>query len=347
MGPSFLWEGFSGGQLPPKSSIREIRINSNPFSSEFDRPGFGRVEILTRPGTDSLHGSAMIQYGDRVFDSRNPLLTTAPPAYSSRLIQGNVGGKLTKKSSYFLDFNQRAIDENALITADVTPSILTPSACPLAVSSIAAGCFSPYNYNSAVVTPNRFWSINPRLDYAINQNNTLIMRYSHTSASNEGGIGQFSLVDQEFKQFQKNNTVQITETSVLGTKAIDETRFQFRDTHINQNAGDFSTPGINVTSSFNGGGAPFGVNHSSNVGYELQNLLTMTQGAHALKFGVRLRQTNQTSVTNNNFNGSYTFSAPNTTNGVPACLSGFTNPTAINLFSQTETLLARAKPWRR
>ena len=116
-GAQFFVDGFSGGQLPPKSSIREIRINSNPFSSEFDSPGFGRVEILTRPGTDNFHGTAFIQYGDRAFDSRNPLLQQKPPGYSSRLITGNIGGPLSKKSSFFLDFNQRAIDENALITS--------------------------------------------------------------------------------------------------------------------------------------------------------------------------------------------------------------------------------------
>src|SRR5262245_6570947 len=42
-------DGFTAG-IPQKSAIREIRINSNPFSSEYDFPGFGRIEILTRPG---------------------------------------------------------------------------------------------------------------------------------------------------------------------------------------------------------------------------------------------------------------------------------------------------------
>ena len=45
-------DGFTGGRLPPKDSIREIRVNQNPFSAEFDRLGFGRIEILTKPGTD-------------------------------------------------------------------------------------------------------------------------------------------------------------------------------------------------------------------------------------------------------------------------------------------------------
>ncbi len=50
-GGSIYIDGFSGGQLPPKESIREIRINQNPFSAEYDKLGFGRIEILTKPGT--------------------------------------------------------------------------------------------------------------------------------------------------------------------------------------------------------------------------------------------------------------------------------------------------------
>jgi hypothetical protein len=42
-GPQIFIDGFSGGQMPPKSSIREIRINSNPFASEFDTQYFLRL----------------------------------------------------------------------------------------------------------------------------------------------------------------------------------------------------------------------------------------------------------------------------------------------------------------
>src|SRR5207247_1049489 len=41
-GGAIYIDGFSGGQLPAKESIREIRINQNPFSPEFDKLGYGR-----------------------------------------------------------------------------------------------------------------------------------------------------------------------------------------------------------------------------------------------------------------------------------------------------------------
>ena len=54
-------DGFTAGQLPPKSSIREIRINQNPFSSEYDKLGYGRIEIFTKPGTDKFHGQLLLR----------------------------------------------------------------------------------------------------------------------------------------------------------------------------------------------------------------------------------------------------------------------------------------------
>ena len=56
-GASIFIDGFSGGELPPKETIREIRINQNPFSPEFDKLGLDRIEILTKPGSDHWRGN--------------------------------------------------------------------------------------------------------------------------------------------------------------------------------------------------------------------------------------------------------------------------------------------------
>ena len=96
-------DGFTGGQLPPKSSIREIRINQNPFSAEFDKLGYGRIEILTKPGTDHLHGMLMASGNDSAFNSLNPFVTSEPPYYSTFFL-GNVSGSLNKSASWFLQW---------------------------------------------------------------------------------------------------------------------------------------------------------------------------------------------------------------------------------------------------
>jgi hypothetical protein len=72
-------DGFTGGRMPPRESIREIRINSNPFSAEYDRLGFGRIEILTKPGTDKFRGQASFSFNDESLNSRNPFAPNRAP----------------------------------------------------------------------------------------------------------------------------------------------------------------------------------------------------------------------------------------------------------------------------
>src|SRR5208282_866908 len=97
--------GFSDATLPPKASIREIRINQNPFSAEYDKPGYGRIEVFTKPGTNVWHGQGMFNENNSVFNSRNPYLgPDAPsPPYHSEIYSGNVSGALSKKASIFLN----------------------------------------------------------------------------------------------------------------------------------------------------------------------------------------------------------------------------------------------------
>src|SRR5882672_5382896 len=114
-------DGFSGGQLPPKSAIREIRINQNPFSAQYDKLGYGRIEILTKPGSDKLHGQFFFNDSNAVLNSQNPFVHTAKPSYNTDIFDGNIGGPLGKKASLFLDASRRNIDEFAAINA-IDPS---------------------------------------------------------------------------------------------------------------------------------------------------------------------------------------------------------------------------------
>src|SRR6201996_544418 len=95
-------DGFTGGQLPPKSSIREIRINQNPFSAEYDRLGYGRVEVFTKPGTDKLHGNLQVQGGDKAFNTSNPFLgqSNNQPDYHTVFMIGSISGPINRFSSF-------------------------------------------------------------------------------------------------------------------------------------------------------------------------------------------------------------------------------------------------------
>src|SRR6267142_581696 len=128
-GASVFIDGFSTGQLASKESIREIRINQNPFSAEYDKVGTGRVEILTRPGTNQFHGSEFFNVGSDVWNSRNPYAGQKAP-FLLRELGGNVSGPIGKRASFFLDLRRDATDNGAIIngtTLDpVTLGIIDP-----------------------------------------------------------------------------------------------------------------------------------------------------------------------------------------------------------------------------
>ena len=142
-------DGFAGGQLPPKSSIREIRVNQNPFSAEFDKLGYGRIQILTKPGTDKFHGSIMAMGNDSVFNSMNPFVKTQP-AYYTMFTSANAGGALGKSTSWFTSFFDRQNHSNSIVNAYVLDANGTA-----------------YNYSAAVASPQSRLDLSPRMDFQL------------------------------------------------------------------------------------------------------------------------------------------------------------------------------------
>src|SRR3989441_1177951 len=289
-GGQIFIDGFSDGRLPPKESIREIRINQNPFSSEFDRLGFGRIEILTKPGTSKLRGQTFFNFNNQLFNSRNPFVAKRAP-YESRLYGGSVSGPVVaRKSSFFLDFERREVDDNAIVSATVLDSNLrvTP-------------------FGKAVIVPRRRTTFSPRVDYQLNSKNTVMARYTFfRSTLQNAGVGNFSLLSRAYKSSTTEQTAQLSETVVLNERVINETRFQF----IHRRAGQTEAnplPATDVLQAFIGGGAQVGLSSTDENRYELQNYTSALSGLHTLKFGVRIRGVHITDISPANFGGTYTF----------------------------------------
>lgn len=318
-------DGFSGGRLPPLSTIREIRINSNPYSAEYDRPGFGRTEILTKPGTDRFRGEGFFTFNNQALNSRNPFQTTRAP-YLSRRYGGQLSGPISrKKASFFVDIERRDINDEGVITA----TILDPS-------------FNIVSLSESVPLPNRRTEISPRLDYQINAGNTLVARYEYEHATNTTGVGGFSLSSRKYSNFSTQQTVRLTETAILNKTAVNETRFQFS----HQTSGDTannSIPTIQVQDAFTGGGSQIGLSSNQTNRWELTNNTSLAQGVHTIRFGARLRDTHITSISPQNFGGTWTFAGsrqignPNALTSIQVyqiTLQGFQNglsPAAIRL----------------
>src|SRR5579862_2310903 len=288
-------DGFTGGTLPPKASIREIRINQNPFSSEYDKLGYGRVEILTKPGMDQWHGQLYMSGTTAAFNSRNPFENLPdgeqPPGYESTQFSGNIGGPLTKKASMFFNYEQRNINNLNVVSA----TVLDPTT------------FQVVPFSQAVPNPDFRINLSPRLDYQVSASNTLSIRYQYYRQTQDNeSVGAFSLASLGTNQYDSENTLQVSDTQTLSPRTINETRIQYIHEVANQSPVS-TAPMVSVQSAFSNGGNATGTNDDTQNRYELQNETYMNFGKHSLKYGGRLRVTTDDNLTNANFNGEYSF----------------------------------------
>lgn len=289
-------DGFTGGQLPPKSAIREIRINQNPFSAEYDRLGYGRIEILTKPGTDKLHGQLFMQGNDSAFNT-NPL-TPDVPNYNQLQYNGTISGAINKKSSFFLSVEQR--DNQGQVLYNYFPVVLDPATGQYETSKTSV--------SSTFANPHNRINVSPRIDLQVGEKDTLTFRYQFYYDNESGDLNNTQLPTQSISRESTEHTFQVSDSHIINDRMVNETRFEYRRALENDRPAS-TDPQIIVTGNFTGGGASSQTEHDHQDHFELQNFTTMSAGAHAIKFGAWLRDTRDANSSYAYRNGVLTFSS--------------------------------------
>jgi hypothetical protein len=288
-GAQIYIDGFTGGQLPPKSDILEIHINQNPFSAQYDKVGYGRIEIITKPGSSQFHGEFFADGNDSTFNSRSPFVTEEPPYYSD-FLRGSVGGPLGHNASFFVHVFHRDINDNSVVSAvTLNPNLQQTS------------------FSEALANPQSRWVISPRFDFQLSPKNLLAVRYQlwRDSETNDG-IGQFDLPSQAYNLGEQEHTLQLSDTQVMSARTVNQTRFEYRNDTSNQIPTSL-VPAVDVLGSFTAGGNPQGEIRDRQNYFELQDIATMSLGKHTLVYGGRFRDDDEYNSTTQNFNGTFTF----------------------------------------
>ena len=283
-GAAIYVDGFSNGHIPPKDAIREVRVNDNTYSSQYDSYGLGRLEIFTKPGGEKIHGSLAALANQSPWNARNPYATAAPP-YHALQFNGSLSGSLSDSTSFFLfgsHFDQR---NNAVVNAvDGTGPI-----------------------SEVVPAPDVTDDYSARLDRQLNPDNTFTLRYAFTrDAQTNGGVGQLVLASEGFNNATTTQTLQAGNTQILSSRLVSETRFQYMRTRIQQDATS-TQPTLIIQGSANGGGSPNGSLRDSQDRYEFQEYLSHSRGDHFLRAGVRYRLNREASTSSANYNGEFVY----------------------------------------
>src|SRR5215475_9701565 len=300
-GVQFIIDGFFGARLPPKDQIKEIRINTNPFTTEYSRAGFGRIEIITKPGTGRMRGNLNFNLRN---DAMNATQFNAPDKlpYSRQNFQANVSGPIVHDKLTMTFSGQRNDSFNTTIIKAVTGT-------------------GPFN--SSVTQPNLRENFNIRGQYGFSQTNTLNfnIEWASNTRSNQG-VGQFSLPERASNSAQHQYGFQFRDTAILSPRFVHETRFEVTE---NRNTTTPLTQGrsTNVLDAFSAGGAQNN-SDTNNKSYLFGNALAFNSKGFTLKVGTEGDYYRNRAFNQNNFLGTYTFSS------LDAYLAGLPTTFSIN-----------------
>src|SRR5262249_35527348 len=155
----------------------------------------------TKPGTDKFRGSLYHNFANQFWNSRNPYAQQKAPFLLNES-GGSLSGPISPRASFFIDARRDAIDNGSIVNAITldpdTLNIINP-------------------FTATPRTPQRRVGVTPRIDYQLSKRISLVARYGFTRSDiRDAGIGGFNLDSRGYHTRNTNQTVQITETAVLG-----------------------------------------------------------------------------------------------------------------------------------
>ncbi|MFN0110251.1 MAG: carboxypeptidase regulatory-like domain-containing protein [Blastocatellia bacterium] len=272
----------------PASQIQEVRINQNPYSAEFSRPGRGRIEVITKAGSPEYHGEFNFTFRDYHLDARNAFATTRPPE-QRRIYDGNLSGPLGngKKSSFLFGVAREEENLQSVVFAETPMGIISQN----------------------VAYPNHDTELFLRVNHQVGEKTTLSIRYEHTfDSTRNGGVGGFNLPEVATNSAGRDHEVYFTFRRILSPKLVNEFTLRAGSESGSTRGERLNAPRIIVLDAFTGGGSQVD-RHSTVTQFQFNEIISWTQGKHFVKGGVNIPNiTRIGSSDRSNFGGTFSFS---------------------------------------
>jgi hypothetical protein len=246
------------------SAISSVKINQNPYSSLFSRPGRARIEITTKGGTPQFHGSANFLYRDSLFDARNPF-AVVKPGEQRTYYEGSLTGPLShsKKSTFLLALDKDSDNQQAIVVAAAQDGAV----------------------NANVPNPTHHYFLSGRVFHDSGQANQFWVGYSYEHKTVENfGVGGTVLPEAGTNTLFFEHEINVGHTYVFSPKLLNQLHFLVghfdNQTHsLNEN------PQINVSGAFTGGGAQADARRTE-YHFDGTDIVTYTKGNQEIKFGI-------------------------------------------------------------
>ena len=269
------------------SAIQQIKINQDPYSAEYSRPGRGRIEILTKPGTQQFHGDANVTFRDSTLNARNAFSAVRPPE-QRRIFEGFLGGPVGTggKTAFMVSADQDAEDLQAIVFAEGPSGTIRAAAAQPRHHLQLAGSVTRQRSDATT------WSVRGSYEDYLRKN---------------GGVGGIALASTGVDSGHREEQVVYTQQTIVRPTLVNQLRLlagQEKEPTTSVSA----DPGLVVQGAFIGGG---GQGDLLRTEHHLQwaESLTWTRGTNLLQVGFQAPDWSRRRFDDNsNFGGTFYFS---------------------------------------
>jgi hypothetical protein len=269
------------------AQMQQIRINQDPYSAEYSRPGRGRVEILTKPGTQEYHGQGSMVGRNAALNARNPFAASKPPE-QREIYEGFLGGPLgtNGKTSFALSANDQILDQQSFIYAAGPDGIIQDNL--------------PHRNGEA--------RVNGSITRQVSDRNTISIRPNYQYEIDENrGVGGTTLASAASTFTHHEQQVTYTQQTILSPTLLNQ--FQMLVGHEREPTVSASAArAIVVNGAFTGGGAQADLVRTE-THMNLNESLAWTKGHHLIQAGFQLPDWSERGFFDRtNAGGTYSFS---------------------------------------
>src|SRR5215469_4583090 len=298
---------------PPQESVQEFRVVNNSFGTEYGRALGGIVNIVTKSGTNNLHGSVYEYFQNSAADARSPLQPSPlPHALRQNQFGGALGGPMVKdKTFFFLNYEGKRSAQSPVYPPDLVNNILlidqakslmglAPEGCSGALTT----CLPNFSGNPANITQAQAFGFLQgflktgdddfgfaRLDHQLTTNNRLAFRYNVEDIRSLGELvgntldgGGIGVPSGGRDLFVRDQSAVATVNSLLKPNLVNTVLAQFARRHYNF-LGATGQPDFSILNDLELG-HNFGTNdrlYETRV--QLSESISWVKGNHLAKFG--------------------------------------------------------------
>ena len=256
------------------SAIQEVRINNDPYSAEFSRPGRGLIEIITKPGTPDFHGEANLILRNAIFNAKNYFAPARPPE-DRRIYEGHLSGPVGRgRHTNFITSGSYRQQNTAAVVNAITPT-------------------GPVIEN--VLTPRRTGEASMRVTHDFSPNHRLSVGYNvELDSSRNAGAGGLVLPEAASNNSSREDDAIFNDRIIVTPNLINQLQITLeKDEDVNQAVTNAQS--IQVNGAFIGGGAQSDSNRTENT-IHLIDTVSWSHHNHYIRFGVQLPQFSRRAV---------------------------------------------------